>query len=90
MSAALEGGVPDLRYSGKDVHDAWNAIVLEGAFRGRGMAGFNHVLDADGAKAIQAYVISQTEGSIALCQSEYRENYPELIGNACVRATPQG
>ncbi len=87
-AVASSGGVPDLRYSSQDVHDAWNAIVLSGAYAGRGMVGFDHVLNEDDSKALQAYVISQTRGSIALCESEYRKNYPEVIGSACVRAQP--
>jgi len=83
------GGTPDLRYSSADVHDSWNAIVLQGAFTGKGMVGFDHVMNEDDSKAVQAYVISQTRGSIALCRSEYRENYPEVIGNACIRAQPE-
>ena len=80
------GGTPDLRYSSADVHGSWDAIVLQGAFRGKGMASFEHVLSAEDSQAIRAYVVSQAEASIALCQSEYRKNYPEVVGNACVRA----
>ena len=83
------GGTPDLRYSGPEVHAAWDAIVLQGAYTGKGMVGFDHVLDQAGSRAIQAYIAAAVEGSIALCQSAYRENYPELIGNACVRAEVQ-
>ncbi|MEQ8858212.1 MAG: PQQ-dependent dehydrogenase, methanol/ethanol family [Pseudomonadales bacterium] len=88
-AVASGGGIADLRYSSKAVHDAWDAIVLNGAFSGKGMVGFDHVLNADDSQAIQAYVISQTRGSIALCESEYRKNYPEVIGSACVRASTQ-
>jgi mono/diheme cytochrome c family protein len=84
------GGTPDLRYSSADVHESWNAIVLEGAFVSNGMSAFGHVLDEAGSDAIQAYVINQARGSIELCQSEYRKNYPEVVGTACVRAEPQG
>ena len=79
-------GVPDLRYSTAAVHESWDAIVRLGAYAGKGMAAFDHVLEADDAKAIQAYVIDSTRNTIALCESEYRKNYPELVGNACVRA----
>jgi len=80
------GGTPDLRYSDAAVHESWDAIVLEGAFTGKGMVGFDHVLSEEDSRAIQAYVVSQTKGSIALCNSEYRENYPEVLGTACIRA----
>ena len=81
------GGTPDLRYANEDVHSSWNAIVLQGAFTGRGMVGFDHVLSPDDARAIQAYVVNQAEASIELCSSEYRKQYPEVVGSACTRAT---
>jgi quinohemoprotein ethanol dehydrogenase len=80
------GGTADLRYSSADVHAAWDGIVLQGAFAGRGMPGFAHALSAEDARAVQTYVIDQAKNSIALCNSEYRENYPEVVGTACVRA----
>ena len=80
------GGTPDLRYSSREVHESWNPIVLQGAFTGRGMTGFDHVLSPEEAQAIRAYVVSQAKASIELCNSEYRENYPEVVGSACVRA----
>ncbi len=79
------GGTPDLRYSSVDVHKAWDAIVRQGAFTGKGMASFSHVLSEDDAKAVEGYVVSQAQASIALCKSKYRQNYPEVVGTACVR-----
>ncbi|MEM1434010.1 MAG: PQQ-dependent dehydrogenase, methanol/ethanol family [Pseudomonadota bacterium] len=79
-------GIPDLRYSTAAVHASWDAIVRLGAYAGKGMARFDHVLEPDDAEAIQAYVVDSTRNTIALCESEYRKNYPELVGNACVRA----
>jgi hypothetical protein len=43
------------------------------------------VLDAEDAQAIRAYIVEQTRGTIAFCQSAYRENYPELLDTACTR-----
>jgi hypothetical protein len=80
------GGTPDLRYSNGDVHDSWNAIVLQGAFTSRGMSGFDHVLSPTESESIQAYVVSQARASIELCKSEYRDNYPDVVGTACTRA----
>ncbi|MEM1231451.1 MAG: PQQ-dependent dehydrogenase, methanol/ethanol family [Pseudomonadota bacterium] len=80
------GGIPDLRYSTADVHQAWDAIVLQGAYIGKGMAKFDHVLEPADSKAIQAYVIAATQGTIAFCQSDYRKNYPELLDTACTKA----
>jgi mono/diheme cytochrome c family protein len=80
------GGTPDLRYSSADVHNTWNAIVLKGSFTGKGMTGFDHVLSPEDAEAVHAYVVSQARASIELCNSEYRDNFPEVVGTACVRA----
>jgi antirestriction protein len=52
------------------------------------MASFAHVLSEEDSTAVHAYVISQARASIELCKSEYRKNYPEVIGSACTR--PQG
>ncbi|MFW6093264.1 MAG: PQQ-dependent dehydrogenase, methanol/ethanol family [Pseudomonadota bacterium] len=82
------GGTPDLRYSEPAVHESWDAIVLEGAYTGKGMDAFDHVLDPTDAEAIQAYVADRARQSIALCRSEYRENYPEVVGTACSRPAP--
>lgn len=82
------GGTPDLRYSTADIHASWDAIVRQGAFVGKGMARFDHVLNEAQSTAVHAYVISQAKASIALCQSEYRKNYPEVIGTACSRPQP--
>jgi cytochrome c553 len=79
------GGTADLRYSSAAVHASWDAIVLDGAFTGQGMVGFAHALSADDSRALQAYVIDQAKSSIALCNSEYRKNYPEVLETACVR-----
>jgi quinohemoprotein ethanol dehydrogenase len=79
------GGSSDLRYSSADIHGSWDAIVRQGAFVGKGMARFDHVLSEADSTAVQAYVISQAHNSIELCRSEYRKNYPEVIEGACVR-----
>ena len=79
------GGVADLRYSTAAVHASWDAIVRGGAFAGKGMASFAHALSAEDGEAIRAYVVEQTKGTIAFCQSEYRKNYPELLDTACTR-----
>lgn len=79
------GGVPDLRYSTADIHSAWDAIVLQGAFTGKGMAKFDHVLNEADSQAIRSYVVATAAGTIALCQSDYRKNYPELLDTACTK-----
>lgn len=55
---AVSGGViPDLRYT--QMHPVWEKIVLEGLLESRGMVSFAPVLNSDGARAIQAYVIKR-------------------------------
>ncbi len=49
--------VPDLRYTSKEIHDMWTAIVLDGAYVPLGMPMFNEVLTEEEAFAIQAYVL---------------------------------
>ena len=51
------GSVPDLRYSTKETHAIWRAIVLDGAYVPLGMPIFNEVLTEEEALAIQAYVL---------------------------------
>ena len=53
------GLLPDLRRSTREIHQAWPAIVLDGAFVGRGMPGFADVLEPEELQAVHAYVIAQ-------------------------------
>ncbi|MEM7218301.1 MAG: PQQ-dependent dehydrogenase, methanol/ethanol family [Pseudomonadota bacterium] len=80
--------LPDLRYMTAATHASWDAIVRGGAYTGKGMVSFAHVLDEQGSRDVHAYVIESTKQTIALCQTEYRTNYPELLETACVRAVP--
>ncbi len=68
-----------------DTHEAWDAIVRQGAYAGAGMAGFAHVLTEEDSTAVHGYVVAATEAAIAFCRSEYRRNYPELLDTACTR-----
>jgi quinohemoprotein ethanol dehydrogenase len=71
------GFLPDLRHSSRAVHDAWDAIVLKGAFANKGMAGFEDLIDADDAHAIHAYVSEQAHlepGWVDLAFGWAREN----------------
>lgn len=51
--------IPDLRYSDPSIHDAYEAIVLEGVLADTGMASFADVLDAADVKNIQSYVLTE-------------------------------
>ena len=80
-------GMPDLRYSKADAHTNWDAIVLGGLHANKGMPNFAKELDLSNSKAIHAYVHQGIKESIALCESEYRRNYPELLHTACTLPT---
>ncbi len=85
--ALSSGSLPDLRYMAPATHEAWDAIVRGGAFVGKGMAGFAHVLDEAQSKSVHAYVINQAVTGIAFCQTSYPAEYPELFETACVKRT---
>ncbi len=57
IDVASGGITPDLRHSSADVHDAWDAIVLGGAFRDRGMPSFATIFDTSDSQAVHAFVI---------------------------------
>jgi quinohemoprotein ethanol dehydrogenase len=66
------GFFPDLRHSAREVHDAWDAIVLQGAFANKGMASFADLIDADDARAIHAYVVAQALREPTLVERLFR------------------
>jgi mono/diheme cytochrome c family protein len=77
------GLLPDLRRSTRAIHQAWPAIVLEGAFAGRGMPSFASALTADDTAAIHAYVIRQ-----ALREPTLVESFGEWLGQyVCLPAS---
>jgi alcohol dehydrogenase (cytochrome c)/quinohemoprotein ethanol dehydrogenase len=57
--AAISGGVlPDLRHSPMIASaDAFNSVVIDGAFVDKGMAGWAEVLSDDDAEAIRAFIV---------------------------------
>jgi quinohemoprotein ethanol dehydrogenase len=61
--AAVAGPLPDLRYSTRQVHEQFEAIVLGGARATLGMPPFSDLLKPDQVKAIQAYVLSRARES---------------------------
>ena len=62
---ARGGLIADLRRMTPEAHDAFLAIVLGGAYRDRGMASFDDVLDATGAQRIHDYVIARANADWA-------------------------
>ena len=57
--AAISGGVlPDLRRSAMlGSAEAFNSVVIDGAFVDKGMAGWGEVLSDDDAEAIRAFIV---------------------------------
>jgi len=51
------GVIPNLRYISNTAHAEWDAIVLGGSRRNKGMVSFADLLNLDQVRAIQAYVI---------------------------------
>ncbi len=64
--AVSTGVLPDLRHSSEATHKIWNAIVLDGAYTGKGMVSFKHSLNETDAAAIQAYVIKRAHDEKAM------------------------
>ncbi|MEZ5594866.1 MAG: PQQ-dependent dehydrogenase, methanol/ethanol family [Pseudomonadales bacterium] len=81
------GGVPDLKFMSPETHATFDGIVLGGARAAKGMPKFDHVLSADDAKDLHAFLVTAANNTIAFCQSEYRKNYPELLDTACTRSS---
>ena len=55
------GTHPDLRYATAETHQAWDAIVMSGAYASRGMPEFGDMLTPEESRAVQAYVIEQAK-----------------------------
>ncbi|MEQ9451651.1 MAG: PQQ-dependent dehydrogenase, methanol/ethanol family [Pseudomonadales bacterium] len=66
LGPADGGVVPNLAHIEPASHAAWDAIVLGGARRNKGMISFAHQLDQDDARAIQAYVIETAHEAVPL------------------------
>ena len=66
VGAHSSGLYPDLRRSAPEIHEVWDAIVLDGIFSNRGMAGFRDALDEDDVAAIHAYVASRAREPLRL------------------------
>lgn len=54
-----DGSIPDLRHLAPVWHENFHSVVLDGMMEQAGMPRFDHVLDAKGVDAIQAYVLAQ-------------------------------
>ncbi len=66
--AMVVGGgtsVPDLRYSGAELHAHFSEIVLGGAKRELGMPGYSDLLSREDLRAIQGYILERAAESAA-------------------------
>ena len=58
--AVSSGVLPDLRWSPiSGDKDAWENVLLEGAYASNGMVSFANILDEEQSEAIRAYVVKQ-------------------------------
>lgn len=62
-SVELAGVIPNLVYASQATHDAWEAIVLGGARRDKGMISVAHLLTVDEAHLVRAHVIEQAHAA---------------------------
>ena len=74
--AVSSGSLPDLRHLKEETHAAWDAIVLKGAFAGKGMVSFAHVLSPQDSTAIHQYVISRAHAERAEANASARAAAP--------------
>ncbi|EQB30720.1 PQQ-dependent dehydrogenase, methanol/ethanol family [Sphingobium ummariense] len=66
-SAAISAGIaPDLRYSQMLAKEAFHAVVLDGALRDAGMAGFAGTLSAAEVENVRAYLVARAKLALAL------------------------
>jgi glucose dehydrogenase len=60
---AVAGIVPDLRYASKEVHDEFEAIVIDGVRAASGMPSFKDVYTPEQVRSIEAYILSRARES---------------------------
>jgi PQQ-dependent dehydrogenase (methanol/ethanol family) len=59
MDVASGGVLPDLRYASHDTFAAWDAIVLGGSLRDKGMPAFGGIFSKEDSDAVRAFVIHE-------------------------------
>jgi len=65
VNAGGNGVLPDLRLMTAERHEAFDAIVLDGALRGTGMRAFRGPLDEEGSAAIHAFLVERAHAALA-------------------------
>ena len=69
--SVVSGGVlPDLRYMSRQKFEYFDAIVLYGLKKDRGMVGFDNVLSEEDSNAIKAYVIDRANDALSELQQK--------------------
>lgn len=81
-NARSTGWLPDLRFSSREVHESWIAIVLGGTREARGMASFADLIDESEARAIHAYVIERAWHEPGWLESAFEW----VAGRVCIPA----
>jgi quinohemoprotein ethanol dehydrogenase len=59
------GGLKDLRFMTPEVRAQFNAIVLEGTLKDKGMAGLQDLLTQDDVNAVNAYLVARANEDFA-------------------------
>ena len=60
MNVAGGGVLPDLRYATAETHASWDAIVLGGSRRDKGMPAFGGIFSKEDSDAVHAFVINES------------------------------
>ncbi len=66
---AVAGGVPDLRYASKAVHQQFQEIVLGGTRAALGMPSFKKIFTPEQVRAIEAYILYRAHGNPPIAPS---------------------
>jgi PQQ-dependent dehydrogenase (methanol/ethanol family) len=65
LDVASGGLVPDLRYASHDTFDSWDAIVLGGSRRDKGMPAFGEIFSKEDSDAVLGFVIDEARRAYA-------------------------
>jgi mono/diheme cytochrome c family protein len=65
MDVASGGVLPVLRYASHDTFAAWDAIVLAGLLRDKGMPAFGGIFSKEDSDAVLAFVIDEARRAYA-------------------------
>jgi PQQ-dependent dehydrogenase (methanol/ethanol family) len=64
LNVASGGLMPDLRYAAVETHAAWDAIVLGGSLRDKGMPAFGGILSKADSDAVHAFVVAEARRAL--------------------------